>query len=73
MTWIPRPLNARQARLCENAVSPAERCRCRCAGAKHSAGRSALPEFFEMLPRSDPHFIPERSRQLPLPAPVGVK
>ena len=64
------PLNGRQARLCEQATT--SRCRCRCQGRLHGAGRSSLPEFFEQLPESDPHRVPEKSRQLRLPKPVGA-
>jgi hypothetical protein len=56
--------------MCETSATG--RCRCRCMGAAHGANRSKLPEYFEQLPRTDPHRIPERSRQLPLPAPIGV-
>jgi hypothetical protein len=62
-------MTRRQALMCENSVTG--RCRCRCMGVSHGASRSLLPEFFEKLPLADPHRIPERSRQLPLPKPVG--
>lgn len=64
-----RPLSTRQVLTCESSEST--RCRCRCNGQRHGSGRSALPEFFERLPKTDPHRIPERSRQLPLPHPLG--
>jgi len=66
----PQLLNLRLARMCENAK--ASRCSCRCLGAYHGAARANLPEYFEQLPESDPHHIQERSRQLPLPKPVGA-
>lgn len=60
-----RPLTTRQVLTCE--ASESGRCRCRCNGREHGSKRSALAEFFEQLPDADPHHIPERSRQLPLP------
>jgi len=66
----PAPLTARLARMCENAH--AKRCNCRCLGAFHGMARSKLTEYFEKLPADDPHWIKERSRQLPLPRPVGA-
>jgi hypothetical protein len=62
-------LNYRQAVRCENSEYP--RCQCRCGGLLHGASRSRLPEFFEQVQATDPHHVPEKSRQLPLPAPVG--
>jgi hypothetical protein len=59
----------RLARICENATHP--RCNCRCLGSAHGKARSKLPEFFEQLPTTDPHRIKPRSRQLPLPPPIG--
>ena len=64
-----KALTFRQAVTCEQATG--HRCKCRCYGASHGKARSKLPEFFEKLPEGDGHRIPERSRQLPLPAPVG--
>lgn len=68
--WVPRPLTLRQAQTCEK--SETARCRCRCNGAMHGGNRSELREYFEQLPESDPHHLPEKSRQLPLPAPIGT-
>lgn len=67
---LERPLNARQALVCETARAP--RCLCRCGGVFHGTRRSELSEFYEQLPAEDPHWIKEKSRQLPLPRPVGV-
>jgi len=56
-----RKLSESQARRCENACTP--RCRCRCGGALHGAGRltaDAPRELFEQLPADDPHKIRER-------------
>jgi hypothetical protein len=66
-----RVLSARQVVVCESSES--RRCRCRCNGALHGAQRSELSEFFEQLPETDPHWLKEKSRQLPLPAPIGGK
>ena len=63
-------MTARQAQTCENSATL--RCRCRCMGSCHGSGRSLLAEFFEQLPESDPHRTPEKSRQMPLPKPVGA-
>lgn len=65
-----KALSFSQVATCEKATKP--RCRCRCEGAAHGIRRSGLPEFFEQLPEDDPHRIPERSRQLPLPTPIGA-
>ena len=64
-----RALSARQAQTCENATT--RRCICRCGGALHGTSRSQLPEYFEQLDEEDPHWVKEKSKQLPLPAPVG--
>jgi len=64
-----RRLSARQVKVCEDAEKP--RCRCRCGGIFHGTKRSDLGEFYEDLPEGDPHQTPRRSRQLPLPPPVG--
>jgi hypothetical protein len=68
--YVSRPLTLRQALTCEE--SQTDRCRCRCGGAAHGAKRSQLVEFYEQLPEADPHRIPEKSRQIPLPPPVGA-
>ncbi len=50
-----RPLTEKQARSCENAKK--KRCRCRCGGALHGAGRllATAPRWkFELLPELDP-------------------
>lgn len=65
-----KPLTATQITRCEHGNH--KRCRCRCAGALHGAGRSQMPEYFEQVKPDDPHWLKPRSRQLPLPAPVGV-
>lgn len=64
------PLNQRQALTCES--SEQARCRCRCNGRYHGARRSSLPEYFERLDETDPHWLKRRSSQLPLPPPVGA-
>lgn len=61
----PRRLSFGQVRQCESSDGP--RCQCRCKGLMHGAHRSKLPEFFEQLPMTDPHWLKEVSRQLPLP------
>ena len=45
MTWG-------QANACETAALP--RCRCRCGGALHGAGRTEDPGS---LPEGDPHYV----------------
>jgi len=65
-----RRLSERQVKVCETAEKP--RCRCRCGGDFHGTRRSGLGEYFESLPTEDPHQLPRRSRQLPLPKPVGA-
>jgi len=67
---LTRALTTRQALTCEGADTL--RCRCRCGGTYHGVKRSAMGEYFEQLPENDPHHTPERSRQMPLPKPVGV-
>ena len=64
-----RRLSAAQAKRCETGERP--RCRCRCLGAFHGSQRSQLPEYFEDLPEEDPHQTRRKSKQLPLPAPMG--
>lgn len=64
-----KPLTSKQAVACENAALP--RCNCRCHGELHGTGRSRIAEYFEQLPDEDPHWLPQRSRQMPLPPPVG--
>lgn len=66
-----RALTATQVTRCEQGKHP--RCQCRCGGAMHGKGRSKLIEFFEELAEDDPHRLPKRSRQLPLPPPVGLQ
>lgn len=39
----------------------------------HGKSRSMLAEFFEQLAEDDPHKIPEKSKQLPLPEPIGAR
>lgn len=46
-----RPLNAQQATACEHATS--SRCRCRCGGRMHGAGRGEVVA----LPAGDPHRV----------------
>lgn len=65
-----QPLTARQVRVCESSAT--RRCRCRCEGRFHGTARSSLVEYFEKLSPQDPHRIKPRSRQLPLPAPIGA-
>lgn len=65
-----RPLNTRQVVTCETGQTT--RCRCRCGGQMHGAKRSRMPEFYEKLPPSDPHHMRNKSRQLPLPPPIGA-
>jgi len=64
-----RALTSTQVTRCEQGKHP--RCKCRCNGSLHGAGRSALREFFEGVSEDDPHRLPRRSRQLRLPPPVG--
>ena len=64
-----RGLTARQATACEHATTA--RCRCRCGGALHGAGRFADPdEAYRVLDDDDPH-LPHldanHGRQLRLP------
>jgi len=66
-----RALSGYAAVTCENAIS--KRCQCRCQGMSHGKSRSMLAEFFEQLAEDDPHKIPEKSKQLPLPAPIGAR
>ncbi len=57
-----KPLSERQARACENARTT--RCRCRCGGTLHGAGRipvEAPRQVYETLPQSDPHLLPKRT------------
>lgn len=62
-----RALSEAQARKCENAVHP--RCKCRCGGKSHGAGRIA-PDApvaeYRALPDDDPHKLP------PPPEPRGT-
>ncbi len=54
-----KALTESQGRRCENARHP--RCRCRCGGKFHGAGRvvqGAAREQFTALGRDDPHFLP---------------
>jgi hypothetical protein len=58
-------LSARQAVACETATT--NRCRCRCDGALHGAGRFTDPDdaaVLRELPAEDPHALPG---QLELP------
>ncbi len=66
-----RALSATQVTRCEQGKHP--RCRCRCQGVLHGAGRSALAEYFEGVGDEDPHQLPKRTRQLRLPPPVGME
>jgi len=65
-----RRLSARQAVSCEKAVT--RRCRCRCRGALHGAGRTAggespdVENYLRTLPEEDPHHL-KPWIQLPLP------
>jgi hypothetical protein len=58
-----RALSVTQASRCETAKSP--KCRCRCKGKLHGAGRTATADawFFEGLARDDPHHIPDASER----------
>ena len=56
-----RGLAERQARECEN--SKLDRCRCRCKGTMHGAGRlpeDAARKLYEELPDDDPHHLKRR-------------
>lgn len=60
-----KSLSARQAVSCETAQTP--RCRCRCRGALHGAGRFTDADdaaALRALPADDPHALPG---QLELP------
>ncbi len=53
-----RALTFSQARRCERALTP--RCKCRCGGALHGAGRvgpEAQRQAYEQLPADDPHHV----------------
>lgn len=56
------------ANNCENAKESV--CHCRCGGALHGARRlkvdamgNTLPDEFEKLPETDPHFVPSKKRR----------
>jgi hypothetical protein len=51
---MTRALTARQAGACEMATE--KRCRCRCGGVLHGAGRVTADEL-EKLPEDDPHYV----------------
>ena len=62
-----RALSLRQAARCETAKH--KTCRCRCHGALHGAMRNFIEEgrqrieereFYETLPKDDPHHLPTR-------------
>lgn len=58
-----RPLTEKQARSCEYAKT--KRCRCRCGGALHGAGRLAADapgREFELLPESDSHRLAPKGK-----------
>ena len=48
-----RPLQARLAATCETAKTT--RCRCRCGGTLHGAGRFATEDEARQLDEQDPH------------------
>lgn len=53
-----RGLSLKQAAACENAITP--RCRCRCGGKFHGAGRAGPhdpPEAYTALGEDDPHYV----------------
>lgn len=59
-----RRISERQARNCENALTP--RCRCRCGGLLHGIGRIAknAPRVaYEALPEDDPHYLPPKKTE----------
>ena len=62
-----KPLSAKQAQNCEQAVH--EKCVCRCRGALHGArrggGTADAPDmtFFENLPEDDPHYTPSEKKK----------
>lgn len=62
-----KPLTEAQAGACEHAKTP--RCRCRCGGVFHGAGRATNREDFERLHEGDPHHLPKdaATSQLGLP------
>jgi hypothetical protein len=60
-------LSMRAAQRCETAKNG--RCRCRCGGLLHGAGRASDQAFFEGLPADDPHHaqaerVPKKPRVL---------
>jgi hypothetical protein len=60
-------LSLKQVASCENAVTPRERCRCRCNGEHHGVKRVGGLDraAYEGLPEGDPHKLPEpRQRRL---------
>lgn len=62
-----KPLTTTQVTRCEQGKHT--RCRCRCGGTLHGTKRSLMRDFFEELSDDDPHKLPKKSRQLPLPPP----
>jgi hypothetical protein len=61
-----RALTLNQAQRCETAHSG--RCRCRCRGQLHGAGRNLSEAFFLSLPEDDPHRATEPRAKQPKPA-----
>ncbi len=66
-----RALSQQQATNCEHATKP--RCRCRCGGTLHGAGRIGADRAvldYSLLPPDDPHYAeppkPSGRRQFPL-------
>lgn len=71
-----RAITLRQAITCESAIN--HRCRCRCGGALHGAGRFEVAASFHDLDADDPHHVAvdrRRGRQLSLidDLPPGVR
>ena len=65
-----KALSARQAVTCETAEG--KRCKCRCGGALHGAGRLAVAEEAAQLSTVDPHYArlprsrrPRKRKELP--------
>jgi hypothetical protein len=50
-----KALSLRQANACESATHA--RCRCRCGGVYHGRKLGVGREFFESLPKDDPHHL----------------
>lgn len=57
-----KKLSMSQANRCENAAH--SRCRCRCKGELHGAGRGHTENFFRLLNSDDPHHAVPKAMSL---------